>query len=69
MKKPKNQRGIGVRFTEIESACSGPMACRDSQYLALLLAAAVEKLRCLRELSPETRRIVDRAEWHRGDKW
>ena len=61
MKKPKNARGHGATWNEIKKF-SIPDAKGDT-YLYFLFRAAFEKLKALREMSKENKKIVDREEW------
>ena len=61
MKKPKNARGHGVRWNEIKKF-SIPDPNGDT-YLRFLLRAACEKLKALRSMNKDNKKIVDREEW------
>ena len=68
MEKPKDARGIGVGFVELRKGAERVREQIDAEYAALLLVAAVEKLRCIREWTKDqkVRDIIDRLEWPPG---
>ncbi len=69
MNKPDGAYGTGVSLLEIRTAMSSSAHMRDTQYVRLMLCAAVEKLNCIEKAVEgpgcvtEVRQILERLEW------